>query len=153
MRARLRRHAELSGTEHGLDFLGRGARQRDLEVVDEARAVHSDRRNEAALHQIDQHRPKADFDDVRAETPHDSALCGVRLANGRDHRAEVCGGQQVWKRVDPAGQTRGRIPGASELFGADFARTIGQGMRSDSGEIEFVVSEFHAAHSINMASP
>ena len=42
-------HAEAPGTERGVDVLGRGAADGDLEVVDDAGAVQRQRRDEAAL--------------------------------------------------------------------------------------------------------
>ena len=50
------RHAEAPGPERFVDVLGRRARQRELEVVDDAGAVRRERRDEPALHQIDQDR-------------------------------------------------------------------------------------------------
>ena len=76
-------HAEPSGTERLVDVLGRGAGERDLEVVDDRRAVDRDRRDEAALHQVDQHRAEAGLDHVRAEAPDDARRPRLRAARWR----------------------------------------------------------------------
>ena len=67
------------GPSPGIDVLGRGAAKRDLEVVNEARAVQRDGGHVAALHQIDQDGRETGLDDVRAESPEDAALL-VRAA-------------------------------------------------------------------------
>ena len=66
-------HAELAGAERGVDVFGRRPRQRDFEIVDQSRAVQRDRRDESALHQIDDDGREARLDDVRAEAPDDAA--------------------------------------------------------------------------------
>ena len=77
-------HAEPPGPERLVDVLGRRAGQRDFEVVNDAGAVHRQRRHVAALHQIDQHRRDAGLDDMRADAPDDA---GARApARRRSHR-------------------------------------------------------------------
>ena len=70
--ARLFRHAEAPGAERFVDVLGGRSRERELEVVNDAGAVGRDRRDEAALHQIDQDRREPRLHDVRAEAPEDA---------------------------------------------------------------------------------
>ena len=77
------RHAEAAGPERFVDVLGGRAGQRELEVVDDAGAVGRERRDEAALHQVDEHRRQAGLDHVRAETPDDAAIVAPRRAQRR----------------------------------------------------------------------
>ena len=81
-------HAELPWPERAVDVLGGRARERDLEIVNQARAVHRDRRDEAALHEIDEHGREAGLDHVRAEAPDDRAIVGLRLLDRGDDRDE-----------------------------------------------------------------
>ena len=146
-------HAELPLAEHRVHFFRRRAGQRDFEVMNEAGAVHRDRGDEPALHQIDQHRPKAGLDDVRAESPHDAAVFCLGAADGRHDGAKIRGSEQVGQGLEEAVNAGGRIPRTGELFVTDFARALGQRIRPHAGEIELVVAERHGAHSISMASP
>ena len=77
-------HAEAARPERLVDVLRRRAAERDLEVVDDARAVRGERRHKAALHQVDQHGPEPGLDDVRAEAPDDARA--VRAAPRRSAR-------------------------------------------------------------------
>ena len=54
-----------------------------------AGAVGGERRHEAALHQIDQHRPEPGLDDVRAEAPDHATAAVERGAHRRDDRPEI----------------------------------------------------------------
>ena len=76
-------HPEAARAERLVDVLGRGADQRDLEVVNDRRAVGGDRRDEPALHQVDQHRAEAGLDDVCAQPPDDAAVGALRVARSR----------------------------------------------------------------------
>jgi hypothetical protein len=152
LRASLVRHAELSGAEHRVHLFGRRAGQRHFEVVDEPAPFTASAETYPRSIKSISTGPRPTLMTC-APSPHTNrgqrrALCASqrpphgnlrRQANRAAHRS--------------ASEAGGWIPRAGELFGADFARTIGERIRSDSGEIEFFVSEFHAAHSINMASP
>ena len=65
-----------------------------------AGAVHRDRRDEPALHQIDQHRRQAGLDDVGADAPDDSPVRRARRADRRDDRLEVGAGENRRQRID-----------------------------------------------------
>ncbi len=90
-------HAELARAETGFDVFGSVAGERDLEVVDQRRAVHGDSGDEAALHQIDQDGAKADFDDVAADAPENGSALFARAVDCAEEMAEIVGGEDVWK--------------------------------------------------------
>ena len=65
------------------------------------------RRDEAALHQIDQHGSEPGLDHVRAEPPDDRRDRRARARADRvDHRLEIGGGEDVGQRLEPAARTR-----------------------------------------------
>ena len=80
------RHAELAFAEAGFDVLGSVAGEGDFEIVNERGAVHRDSGDESALHQIDQNRAEADFDDVAADAPENGSAL---FARGGGWRREV----------------------------------------------------------------
>ena len=77
--ARLLGHPEAARPKRFLHVLGRGAGERDFEVVDDAGAVERHRRHETAAHQLDQHRRHAGLDDVGTKAPDDAAIAGPRV--------------------------------------------------------------------------
>ena len=92
------RHAELSHRQLRLDVLGGRTGKRHFEIMNDARAVGGNRRDEPALHQVDNDRPEPGLDDVGAEAPHDAARCprrqqrlddGVEIGSGKDLRKPV----------------------------------------------------------------
>ena len=73
-------HAELAFPERGFNVLRSVPGKRDLEIVDERRAVHRDSRDEAAIHQVHQNGAETDFDHVPAHAPEDRfalLACGM----------------------------------------------------------------------------
>ena len=67
-------HAEGAVLEPGGDVLGGRAEAGDLVVVDRRRAVHRHVRDDAAPHQLDEHRGEPGLHDVAAEHDDDAAL-------------------------------------------------------------------------------
>ena len=92
------RHAEAARTERFVHVLRGRARERQLEVVNDRGAVGSERRHEAALHQIDDDRAEAGLDDVRAEAPEHAVAPASRRDDGLDDRLEIGGRQHVRQR-------------------------------------------------------
>ena len=71
-------HAEGAVAQAGGDVLGRAAEAGDLVVVDRRRPVHREVRDDAAAHQVDEHRREARLHDVAAEhdAPRRACACG-----------------------------------------------------------------------------
>ena len=65
-------------------------------------AVGGDRRHEAALHQVDEHRPDASLDDVRAECPDDARVARRGVSHGVRHRHQIA-------RTETIRQTRKKL--------------------------------------------
>jgi hypothetical protein len=74
-------HAEAAGSQRLVHVFGRRARQRDLEVVNDPGAIHRERRDVAAPHQVDQHRRHARLDHMRADPPDDAAFVPPRVGH------------------------------------------------------------------------
>ncbi len=132
-------HPELARSEARVDFLGRRARERDFEIVNQARAIHGDRGDEPPLHEIDDHGRQAGLDDVRPESPDDGPIAGPGRENGVDDRAKISGGEQVRPRREPPRETSRRIPRRREALVAHFALPLVEGIGLDAGEIELFV--------------
>src|SRR5690349_14238287 len=76
-------HSEFAFAQCGLDVLGSVSCERNLEIVDERRAVHRNSRNEASIHQVNQDGSESYFDHVPAHAPQNRfALfsCGMQRA-------------------------------------------------------------------------
>ena len=56
-----------------------------------AGAVGRERRDESALHQIDQHRREPGLDDVRADAPDDAGVAPPRVAIALDDALQIRG--------------------------------------------------------------
>jgi hypothetical protein len=114
-------HAELAGAEAGFYVFGSVAREGDFEVVDERGAVHGDAGDEAALHEIDEDRTEADFDDVATDAPKDGGALAARTMNRGEQMTEVVGCEKLWERIKKLRD--GRIGGGrlGEVADAYFA--------------------------------
>ena len=139
------RHPESPGTERFVDFLRCRAGERQLEVVNDRRAVGRERRHETALHQINQDRAEAGFDDVRADAPQDDAVAGARRHDRIDHRREIGAREDPGQRLHPAPHPAARH-GASQIGRVRLAPARREGIGPDAGEIEFFVGEFHGSN-------
>ena len=82
-------HAEPARAEDGIDILRRRAAERHLEIVNEYGAIHRERGDIPALHEIDQHRRQACLDDVRAESPDEPMPACRRRACARRPRGNL----------------------------------------------------------------
>ncbi len=101
-------HAAASLAQTGADVLRRRARKGQLEVVHDAGAVHRHRRDDTALHQIDDQRPEADLDRVGAHAEHDAtagAACGRDRERPR-HAARAPPGCREARRESARGSCR-----------------------------------------------
>ena len=90
--ARFRGHAECTGSQTGFDIFGSVANQRDFEIVDEGGAVHGERGDEAAAHEVDEDGTEANLDDVAADAPENGFALLAGLVNGGEEIAEVGSG-------------------------------------------------------------
>src|SRR6266436_5770316 len=90
-------HAELAFAEAGCHVFGRVSGERDFEVVDQRRTVHGDSADEAALHQVDQHGTKADFDDVSPNSPENCFALFARNVHRAEKLAEIFRCKNSWK--------------------------------------------------------
>ena len=101
--AGFRGHAECTGSQTGFDIFGSVAGEGDFEIVDERGAVHCERGDEAAAHEIDEERAEAGFDYMAADAPEDGFALLARLMNGSKEVAEVGGGEEVGKGSEELG--------------------------------------------------
>ena len=90
--------------------------ERDLEVVNDAGAVHRQRRDVAALHQIDQHRRHARLDHVRADAPDDARVALLRRDDRVDDAPDVGGAENGGQRIQPGLNERPALNGTREIF-------------------------------------
>jgi hypothetical protein len=67
--------------------------------VHQRSAVHSERGNEAAPHEIDEQRSQANLDDVPADAPQDGSTLLARLLDRREEVAQILRGKNVRKRI------------------------------------------------------
>ncbi|MCU1241026.1 MAG: hypothetical protein JWO71_1752 [Candidatus Acidoferrum typicum] len=131
---RFRGHAECAGTETGFDVFGSVAGEGDFEIVDERGAVHSERGDEAAAHEIDEQRAKADFDYVAADAPENGFALLAGLMNRGEEIAEVGGGEEVGEGSEKFVQ-RGIGGGwLGKIAHADFALAGGKRIGLEVGE-------------------
>ena len=119
------------------------ARQRQLEVVDDRRAVGGERRHEAALHQIDEHRSETGLTTC-APRPHitprpPSRARAIASATAlKSAPARIAGSESTQPRI-PLPGTYGRAKSAAfALLGARRQR-IG----AHAGQIELFVGKLH----------
>ena len=142
LRAGLLRHAERARAERRVDVFRGAARQRDLEIVNDARAVGRDRRDEPALHQIDEHRRQAGLQHVRAESPDDRL---VRRASPRRSPSTTslksCAASRSGSDFMQPADARARLVGRRKLREAHLALPRAQRIGLDAGQIEFFVGQ------------
>ena len=96
---RLLRHAEGTVGECGRDVFRRRAHEGQLEIMDDAGAVHGDRGDDLALEHLNEERAQTHFDDMRAEHPQDGLAPLMGGHDGIHHRAQISGGEDVGKRL------------------------------------------------------
>ena len=96
-------HAELTGAEASVDIFRSVADEGDFEIVDERGTVHGDAGDEAAAHQVDEHGPQTDFDDVASDAPEDGAALLTSGVNGGEEIAKIGGGEEVRQAVEKFG--------------------------------------------------
>ena len=117
-------HAELALAERGLHVFRSVARQRNLEIVDERRAVHRDSRNEAAIHQIDQDGPEAHLDHVPAHAPENGFAVLARRMHRAQELPEILRRENARQRIEEScqGYVRGGRLGEFAHVDLAFAR-------------------------------
>ena len=137
----LARHAELARPEARGDVLRRVAGHRQLEVVDDARAVQREAGDEPPLHQVDEHRRQADLQDVRAQPPDDRPAQRARAQDLARHAAQRRRAARI--RGSPSRNAARPLPrgvGARELRQRHLALAVGQRIRAHAGEVERLVA-------------
>jgi len=108
-----------------------------------SRHSSSDRRHKPAPHQVDHHRPKSRFDDVRAKSPQHAAVAAPGLCDGRDNCLEIGGRQDVGKRLNELGDRRRAIRRTGKIRRGDFALARLQRVRFDAGDVKLLVRKNH----------
>src|SRR5690606_17792283 len=98
--ARLLRHAERAVGEPGLDVLAGAAPARQLVVVDHGRAVGGEVRDDAALHEVDQHGREPGLHDVPAHHAQHAAAVARRGRECVHDGAEAPGLEDVGERIE-----------------------------------------------------
>src|SRR5579885_3290427 len=76
--------AEAAIGQYGFDIFAGLSGERDFEIVNRGRAVHGERGGVTAVHEIDENRREAAFNDMAAEAPDNSALPGAGLGDSVD---------------------------------------------------------------------
>jgi hypothetical protein len=87
-------HAERPRPKRFVHVFRCRAAKRDLEIVNDPRAVRRKRRDEPALHQVDQHRREAGLQHMRAKTPDDRRTTPPCVGNRRSHGLEIVRGKK-----------------------------------------------------------
>jgi hypothetical protein len=87
--------------------------------VNRTGSVHRDVRNDAALHEIDQHRCNAGLYDVAAEHHDDTALEAMRLDHRCCYRLEISGYENVGECTEKCGERRVVAGRRCKFFGAN----------------------------------
>src|SRR6266566_3012601 len=123
-------HAELALAKRGLDVFGSVPGKRYLEIVNERRPVHRDSGDKAAIHQVDQHRPKSHLDDVATQAPQNRFALLPRGKNGAEQFAKIARRKKVRKRIQKMGERCISVAGPRELSHADLALSRRQGIRA-----------------------
>ena len=132
--AGFRSHAECAGAETGFDVFGSVTGEGDFEIVDERGAVHGQRGDEAAAHEIDQQRAEADLDDVAADAPENGFALLAGLVDGSEEVAEVSGGEEVGEGSEKFVQRGIRGGRLGKIAHADFALAGGKRVGLEVGE-------------------
>ena len=130
-------HAEAAGGQRGGDILRGRAVIGELEVVDDAGAVHRHGREDAAAHEVDDQRAEADLDRMRAHAQHDRRAGAVARGDGAaprraDRGRRGCRAGASRKSADPHARRRRRAErGGGDLAAAAApAGRCGRGARS-----------------------
>ena len=75
-------HTELSRPENVAYFFGRCSAHSHFKVMNRRGAIHRYGRHQAVLHQIVDHGPESDFDNVSSEAPDDCSVRGLCVEDG-----------------------------------------------------------------------
>src|SRR5437870_3135681 len=97
----LLRHVESPAAEDFRNIFGSPADQRDFEIVNQGGAVHRHRGDVTAPHQVREHRPESDLDDVPAEPPNDGLAARARGLESLNDGKKVLTCEDPWQRVRP----------------------------------------------------
>jgi len=135
-------HPEPAGPKRLVDILRRAACNRQLEVVDDPRAICRKRGNEAALHQIDQNRSKTRLDDMGAEAPDDSPIAIARRTDRGHNGDEIGGGKHSRQRRQERRDATATIRSCT-ISGIRLALSRPERIGVNAGQIELFVGEFH----------
>src|SRR4029453_12221533 len=129
-----------------VDVLRRGSRQGHLEVVNHAGAVHGNRRDVAAPHQVDEHGRYARLDHVGSDAPDDARLPCARV-NDRFHNVtEIFTSENPGQRVEPLLERGALLDRSGEVIDACLAASGGEGVCTHGREIELFVAEWHGQY-------
>src|SRR5574341_2037433 len=92
-------HAETPVSDAGRHVLRGCAHVGDLEIMDDAGAVHRYGTNDASLHKINDERAEADFNRVSAHAEDDRSISPMRPGNLPRDVFETLRGKNVWQTV------------------------------------------------------
>ncbi len=138
---RFLRHAEPAGAERFVHVFRRRARERDLEVVNQAGAVGRERGHEPAPHQVHEDGREARLDHVRAEAPDDAAVLALRALEARDDGLEVRAREDVRQPIDPRADAAALLVRPREVLDAGLALARRQRIGPHAGQVELFVGK------------
>jgi hypothetical protein len=132
----LARHAEGPGAEARVHVLRGPAGHRELEVVNEARAVERQPRDEAAVHEVDEDRREADLQDMGAQAPEDRPLPPAGPVHLAREVAQDGSREDARKAVEKGGQAAARRDRPREVASAHLAPAAREGIGADPGQVQ-----------------
>ena len=148
--AGLARHAEVTRGERGGDILRSRAVGGELEIVDDAGAVHGDGGEDAAAHEVDDQRAQSDLDGMSPHAEHDGAAAPVALGDRRGDTTQIARAEEVGKGVEEVADAHGRCRHLAERRRGDFGLSLRQRVGANLGEIERARSR-PAGHQTDLA--
>ena len=144
--ARLFGHAKAPGSQRFVHILRCDACKRDLEIVDDASAVHCKRGHVSALHQVDDDWRDTGLDHMGADAPNDAGIARACIDDGTHDATKVLSGENGWQRVKPFFERAPLRTRPGEVLGARLTLPGGEGVCPNAGKIELLVAEWHAQY-------
>jgi hypothetical protein len=117
-------HTEPSVIDLVVHLFGRMAHERQLKIVNDARAVHGDGGNEPLLHPGDENGSETDLDHVRADSDNHRPAFAMCPRNSARHGAERPDGKNIGKRSIEQTEAATLSPGLGEIGDPHLAVTL-----------------------------
>ena len=129
-------HAESALLELGFDIFAGRADEGDFEVMDDASPIHRDGRDEAPVHEVDQHGTQAGLDDVTAQSPQDR-LADTPCPNNRLRKVtQGLRTQEIRQAPQKVGDRSSLDMGTAETAHIHLAGTILQRVGANAAQIK-----------------